>query len=329
MNPTANLDFNATYTINILGGASGVADHANNILATTYTSSFTTEASDTTLPTVSSVIPANGASEILATSNVSAVFDEAMDESTINTTNFELRDSYNALVPAGVSYDAVTNTALLDPLGSFNYGAVYTARIIGGSNGVKDIAGNALVADYSWSFTITTPPSINSVSPNSGAIDVLIASDVSAIFSKAMDENSINAGTFVLHDSAENPIAASISYNNTTHTATLNPSSNLAYSTSYHATLLGGSNGVKDVVGNPLAADYTWSFTTESMITTPPTVTSAKPINGVSDLRLETKATAYFSRAMDPLTINSDTFQLTYGSGTLVPATITYNAYKP
>ena len=61
------------------------------------------------------------------------------------------------------------------------------------------------------------------------------------------------------------------------------------------------------------------------MITTPPTVTSVKPINGVTRLRLATKATAYFSRAMDPTTINATTFELRDAANTLVLANVTYN----
>lgn len=39
-------------------------------------------------------------------------------------------------------------------------------------------------------------------------------------------------------------------------------SSPFAYSTTYTATLKGGTDGVKDVAGNPLATDKVWSFTT-------------------------------------------------------------------
>ena len=46
------------------------------------------------------------------------------------------------------------------------------------------------------------------------------------------------------------------------HTATLTPSSPLASGTTYSATVKGGSAGVKDVAGNALSADFTWSFTT-------------------------------------------------------------------
>src|SRR5262249_59590325 len=48
--------------------------------------------------------------------------------------------------------------------------------------------------------------------------------------------------------------------------ATLTPSEpgGLALTTTYTATITGGSSGVKDVAGNALAANFTWSFTTGS-----------------------------------------------------------------
>ena len=45
-------------------------------------------------------------------------------------------------------------------------------------------------------------------------------------------------------------------------TVTLNPTANLATSTLYTATIKGGAAGVKDLAGNPLAADKVWTFTT-------------------------------------------------------------------
>ena len=226
LDPASNLSFNATYTALIKGDSTGqnnlgVKDFAGNFLASDFSWSFTIEALDTTPPVVSSVSPANAAPEVLISTNLSAIFSEAIDANTVNSTNFELRDPYNVLVPAVVAYDAGTNTAILDPAANLNYGTVYTARVKGGATGVKDLSQNALAVDYVWSFTTTTPPTVNSVSPTNGAIDVLISSDVSIVFSKAMDGNTINSTTFELRDPSNTLVPASFTYNSTTHTAVL------------------------------------------------------------------------------------------------------------
>jgi len=62
---------------------------------------------------------------------------------------------------------------------------------------------------------------------------------------------------------------------NTGITATFTPLSNLEMDTAYTATI---TTGVKDRAGNPLAADYSWLFTTGSVSdTTPPEVISTTP----------------------------------------------------
>ncbi len=115
---------------------------------------------DTTPPTVTSVAPANGATGISASMNVTATFSEAMTAATINPTTFELRDPANVLVPATVTYDAVTRTATLNPTASLAYSTTYTATVRGGATGprVKDLAGNALASSFIWSFATAAPP---------------------------------------------------------------------------------------------------------------------------------------------------------------------------
>jgi Concanavalin A-like lectin/glucanases superfamily/Bacterial Ig-like domain/Bacterial Ig domain/PKD domain/Glucose / Sorbosone dehydrogenase len=115
---------------------------------------------DTTPPTVASTTPAASAIDVSVGANATATFNEAMDAASITTSSFELRDSSNALVPATVSYDANTSTATLDPTGGLNYGATYTATVRGGTTGsrVRDVAGNFLAANRTWSFTTEPPP---------------------------------------------------------------------------------------------------------------------------------------------------------------------------
>jgi hypothetical protein len=84
---------------------------------------------------------------------VTATFSKAMDPATINTTTFQVRDAANTLVAASVSYTGTTLTATLTPSSSLVGGTTYTATIQGGTGGVKDISGNALASNVTWSFT--------------------------------------------------------------------------------------------------------------------------------------------------------------------------------
>jgi acid phosphatase type 7 len=120
--------------------------------------------------------------------------------------------------------------------------------------------------------TGTTPPTVTSISPGNGGEDVPIGSNVTATFSEAMDEASVEApGNFTLTkpDGPEDPdtnpdtvTATSVVYDSNSKTVTFDPNGNLDYSTTYTATVKGGADGVKDAAGNPLSADEVWTFTT-------------------------------------------------------------------
>jgi hypothetical protein len=93
---------------------------------------------------------------------VTATFSEPLDPATVNGSTFDLRDAANVLVTSvTVSYDAATRTAVLTPNTALLPDSSYSARLAGGPTGprIKDVAGNALNASLSWSFTTQPLPS--------------------------------------------------------------------------------------------------------------------------------------------------------------------------
>ncbi len=105
----------------------------------------------------------------------------------------------------------------------------------------------------------TTPPVMTSHSPSSGATNVSALTPVTATFDEAIDPATLSTSTFELRDPSNNPVPANVTYDATTFTATLTPTTPLSPSLSYTARV---HSAVTDVAGNPLAADATWSFTT-------------------------------------------------------------------
>src|SRR6478672_2864721 len=55
---------------------------------------------------------------------------------------------------------------------------------------------------------------------------------------------------------------AGVTYNASTRVTTLSPNPTLPASTTYTATVAGGASGMNDLVGNALAVNRQWSFTT-------------------------------------------------------------------
>jgi len=124
----------------------------------------------------------------------------------------------------------------------------------------------------------TTPPEVDSKTPNAGASGVDPSANVSATFNEAIDPATINGANFELRDGAGAVVPAAVSYSAATRTATLDPDDPLANSTSYTATLKGGAGGVGDPAGNHLGSDLTWSFTTAAPPPPPPDEGPGGPI---------------------------------------------------
>ncbi len=246
-----------------------------------------TTAPDTISPTVSSVTPISSAVGVDRDANITALFSEAMDVSTITPGNFELRDSSTNLVPATVTYAAGYYTAQLDPVSSLAYSTTYTATIKSGVTGVADLSGNQLAADYTWSFTTeepdTTPPTVAVVTPVNGALSIDRNTNITAQFNEPMDPSSITSTNFELRGPSSALVPAAVTFSAGSNTAVVNPASALAFSTIYTATVKGGATGVADVFGNRMSADYSWSFTTEALPPPPPDDGPGGPILIISD----------------------------------------------
>ena len=143
--PTSSLAPSTTYTATITTGAKNLAGIA---LVSAYAWTFTTGlAPDITAPLVSSTIPANSSTNILSNSKIAAVFSEAMDPLTINTTTFSLKQG-GTTVSGTVVYSVVT--AIFTPASNLAASTTYAATI---TTGVKDLAGNAMAREYAWNFT--------------------------------------------------------------------------------------------------------------------------------------------------------------------------------
>ena len=265
--PTSLLN-SLIYSVKIKGGTSGVKDLAGNTMVSDYTwYFFLVPLFDFTQPSVLAVTPASNATGVSTNTIVTAQFSEDMTASTINASTFELRNPANLLVPATVSYNAAARTAVLTPSGALATGTKYTATVKGGTYGVRDARSNTLASNYTWSFTTATPsdatpPTVSPVAPVNGATNVAVNTTISAVFSEPMNASTINTSTVELRNAANTLVTATVAYNTSTRVMTLTPGAALATGTTYTATIKGGTSGVKDIAGNSLAANYSWSFRT-------------------------------------------------------------------
>ena len=109
-------------------------------------------------PIITSVTPANNSSGVSLVPSISGTFSQPMSASTLTTTTVMLLDPSSNPVPATIAFNADTSTVTLTPTMVLSAFTTYTATIRGGSGGVQDFHGNALVSDYIWFFTTGAPP---------------------------------------------------------------------------------------------------------------------------------------------------------------------------
>lgn len=124
----------------------------NSVFSNEVSATVAQPHADTTAPTVVSTTPISGATGVAVGTLVTSVFSEGINSASLTNSTFELRDAGNVLIPAAVAYAATTRTATLKPSSALTASRTYRATLKGGTSGVKDLAGNALGSDVTWSF---------------------------------------------------------------------------------------------------------------------------------------------------------------------------------
>ena len=289
------------------------------------------EQAPASLPAVVSVTPANGATAVPVASLITATFNKAMNPTSINTSSFTVIGPAGASVTGTVTYSGTTAT--FTPATPLAPSSMYTATI---STGATDAIGTALANNFVWSFSTGTIPTVISTNPVNGATSVPINRKITATFSEAMNPATVTAaGVFSLMVTTGGALvpgtATFVAANNT---VIFSPTANLLPNTQYTATI---STAAKSAVGNGLAANYIFSFTTGATADlTAPTIISTVPASAAINVPTNQTITATFSKPMDPSTIvASGTFTVAVAGvgGAAVAGTVSYTGttatFKP
>jgi hypothetical protein len=149
--------------------------------------------------------------------------------------------------------------------------AAGSVRTVVGNNGVYGLTGGEFPtnsynnSDYSVDVQFIPggdplPVNVASTSPAAGYNGATLTTTVRATFTRDVQASAVNASTFTLTGPGGTPVAATVSYDAGTKTATLTPSAPLTGATQYTARL-DGSIGSSD--GETLGTAYTWSFGTD------------------------------------------------------------------
>ncbi len=246
--PSSVLSASALYEVSISTGAKSKSGLG---IAEKYEWSFTTGlVPDLLKPTVTLTSPLANATGITATSAVTVTFSEAMTATTINSTTFTLM---KGTTPVAGTVTYTGTTATLTPTADLLANTAYTATV---ATGVKDLAANALAANFVLTFTTSPAPTVISTDPVALSNGVSLTQVVKATFSVPMNLSTVTANTFTVKQGTTT-VAGVVTYSGST--ASFTPANNLVTGTTYTATI---TTGAKSVSGFGIAADYVWTFST-------------------------------------------------------------------
>jgi hypothetical protein len=233
--PTSALAYNTVYTATASG-----SDVAGNALSGLKSFSFTTEAApDTAGPTVT--FAPTGTSAALD-SNIVLTFNEAVETGSVDVT----------LAPAAdvgePSFSDGNKTATFNPSSPLTGGTAYTATVV-----AKDVAGNSLAGTATFTFTTaapadTTRPYVTATYPTDAGTPVAVNADLFVLFSEAM--NTAATASAVSLQYVDGGVLSTLkSWTVNDRRIIVDPTSDLAFSTSYDFVVGAGSS---DVAGNVL-----------------------------------------------------------------------------
>ena len=228
-----------------------------------FWASFITKYSmaDATPPTVQTTYPYSNMEGIRTGESISIRFSETMNPSSITTPgNITLTgDGISGTSDYIVTYSIEDGDTEIRKNTPFTAGSWYTVTV---TTNVRDVRGNPLKTQYSWSFKTgaadSTSPTVTQTIPASGDIKVNLFPNLYAIFSEGMDESTFTPTNITLYDSTVPGWVNVNIYWSNEDVVSFGPQSSLTYNHNYTVTI---GTGVKDRAGNPLVLK-TWSFTT-------------------------------------------------------------------
>ena len=166
----------------------------------------------------------------------------------------------------------------------------------------------------------STPPSVTSVTPAVGATGVAVSVAPSATFSQAVVPNTVS---FTVKDSGGTTVPGSVSFNTGNTVATFTPTSSLAASTTFTATVSGAQNAS----GTAMTSPFTWTFTTGAVAQCPCSIwqngtpTGAVDANDTSPVNLGLQFQASSSGTITGIRFYKETDNTGTHTGTLWSAT--------
>jgi hypothetical protein len=290
-----------SYNINLVSGDNGIKAANGKVMRDDDSWQVDiADILDTTPPEVIVNLPPNGSTAPINT-GIAVTFSKPVDLSTLKTYDQQVNNIAEATVqvrdndgPVAGYFERLTTTSFIfrpnqncDPPNQgchcFGKNKTISVSLKNDANlGIRDTSCNLLNCDNGrcdWTFRTsssvdTTPPTVNSTNPQNAAENISRQTNIDSIFDENIDPTSVNYDTFQVSDTVAREITSSDNLQ-----FTFKPYSILDAFRRYDAIVFGGGQpggscngnpdllwGVRDLAGNAMVNNYTWSFTTGGLV---------------------------------------------------------------
>jgi endonuclease I/methionine-rich copper-binding protein CopC len=247
------------------------------------------------VPTVTSTAPANNATNVSPTANITVNFSEAV---TTNPGWFGLNCTVSGAVATVES--GTGNTRTLDPTPTLVANEVCTATVTAANVLDQDGTPDPMAANYVFTFTVDTPPTVASTTPANLATGVAASSNVTINF----NEPVTTAGNWFALTCAGVGAVTSVE-SGTGATRTLDPTADLPLGAHCDVTITAANVTDLDGSPQPMAANYLFGF--DILPDTAPTLASSNPANNAPGVPIAANIVLTFSEAV---TVSSTWYQI-------------------
>ncbi len=317
----ATLPAGATITV---AANSLITDLSGNALANTTSQFTTTSATANNAPYVVSMRPGNGATGVAGNTVITLFTSRQMNAGSLPGA---LHVSQNGVLISGTT-SVGSNGQSVEFTPSSGLSAAAAIQVVLDST-AQDIYSNYLQY-FTGAFTVAgsltnTPAQVQVVNPFPNAPSVPLNTIIQVEYNQPLNANTINNNSVVLYQySTGTYLTPTLSLSSNGQVITITPPGNLVAGSGYYAIVSHGANIVTNIDGVPVQ-QYQLNFTAgTSTDTAGPTVVTVAPPNSTINIGTNAAVSVDFSKAVNPVSVTGSSIQLSGGSVTEVPASISF-----
>ena len=314
----STLPAGATITVTATGL---ITDLSGNALPATTTQFTTTSAVSNAAPSVISMRPGNGATDVSANTVITLFTSAPMNTGSIAGA---LYVSQNGVLISGTTTVGSNGQSIeFSPGSALSAGA--SMRVFLNST-AQDIYGNYLTS-FSGQFTVAGSPAntaatVQAVNPFPGATNVPLNAVIQVEYDQALATSTINSANVRLYQgSTSTYLAPVLSLVGNGQIINIAPTSNLVSGSSYQVCI----NNVTNTDGVSAESYCSMNFTAGTAAdTAKPTILTVAPPDASTNIGTNAVISATFNKAINPVSVTGTSIQVSGGSTTAVPSSISF-----